>query len=430
MLTHPAHVFPQFPLRNLVYTYQERLLHPNESSTSSLASLLHGQIEHARGELLLCLSSHNLNERSLASLLDTRDAASPTAHTSLPLLAQADVDQAFQSIKAACSEVSLYASILWNPFDTHNIAEEESMAKYAPATSANDDDTLRKWDAKESLHILVRAKPHTAEELLELRVAVVGNVDAGKSTLLGVMTKGRLDDGRGRARVALFRHKHEIETGRTSSVGMEILGFDPSGREVMSDVVPGTSGPTPAIKDGKATTVSTSVPSTVNAAARRRDLSWDEICKEAAKVVGFIDLAGHEKYFKTTIGALSSCSPDFVLLIVGANAGIVGMSKEHLSVSLALNVPIVCVVTKIDSTPANVLDSTLKQLAKILRSPGCRKSPVFVKNRGMACSLAKGFVSQKSVLYCLLSAYCSDKRFAGPLQYSLSLMSMAKGLSL
>ncbi len=33
---------------------------------------------------------------------------------------------------------------------------------------------------------------------------------------------GGLDDGRGRARVTLFRHKHEIETGRTSSVGMEV----------------------------------------------------------------------------------------------------------------------------------------------------------------------------------------------------------------
>ena len=50
-------------------------------------------------------------------------------------------------------------------------------------------------------------------------MAVTGNVDAGKSTLLGVLTHGVLDDGRGVARQKLFRHKHEIETGRTSSVG-------------------------------------------------------------------------------------------------------------------------------------------------------------------------------------------------------------------
>lgn len=64
---------------------------------------------------------------------------------------------------------------------------------------------------------------------LSIRVAVVGNVDAGKSTLLGVLTHGELDNGRGMARQRLFRHKHEMESGRTSSVGNDILGFDSRG---------------------------------------------------------------------------------------------------------------------------------------------------------------------------------------------------------
>lgn len=54
--------------------------------------------------------------------------------------------------------------------------------------------------------------------------------------MLGVLVKGDLDDGRGKARVNLFRHKHEIETGRTSSVGMEIMGFDTVGQVVTSDI--------------------------------------------------------------------------------------------------------------------------------------------------------------------------------------------------
>ena len=58
---------------------------------------------------------------------------------------------------------------------------------------------------------------------------MVGNVDAGKSTLLGVLTHGELDNGRGMARQRLFRHKHEMESGRTSSVGNDILGFDSRG---------------------------------------------------------------------------------------------------------------------------------------------------------------------------------------------------------
>ena len=40
--------------------------------------------------------------------------------------------------------------------------------------------------------------------------------------VLSFLLAGALDDGRGRARVGLFRHKHELETGRTSSVGMEV----------------------------------------------------------------------------------------------------------------------------------------------------------------------------------------------------------------
>jgi GTPase len=54
--------------------------------------------------------------------------------------------------------------------------------------------------------------------------------------MLGVLVKGGLDDGRGKARVNLFRHKHEIESGRTSSVGMEIMGFDSKGEVVVSNV--------------------------------------------------------------------------------------------------------------------------------------------------------------------------------------------------
>lgn len=65
---------------------------------------------------------------------------------------------------------------------------------------------------------------------------MVGNVDAGKSTLLGVLTHGELDNGRGFARQKLFRHKHEMESGRTSSVGNDILGFDAIGNVINKPV--------------------------------------------------------------------------------------------------------------------------------------------------------------------------------------------------
>ncbi|XP_037545853.1 GTP-binding protein 2 [Nematolebias whitei] len=76
--------------------------------------------------------------------------------------------------------------------------------------------------------VLVRKVPDD-QQFLDLRVAVLGNVDSGKSTLLGVLTQGELDNGRGRARLNLFRHLHEIQTGRTSSISFEILGFNSKG---------------------------------------------------------------------------------------------------------------------------------------------------------------------------------------------------------
>ena len=47
--------------------------------------------------------------------------------------------------------------------------------------------------------------------------------------------------------------------------------------------------------------------------------------------------------------------PFLGMLMVGANAGIVGMTKEHLGLALALSVPVFVVVTKIDMCPPNVL---------------------------------------------------------------------------
>lgn len=80
----------------------------------------------------------------------------------------------------------------------------------------------RKGEKGTTGQYLVRQKVDEAD-FMEIRVAVVGNVDAGKSTLLGVLTHGELDNGRGFARQRLFRHKHELESGRTSSVGNDIL---------------------------------------------------------------------------------------------------------------------------------------------------------------------------------------------------------------
>ena len=85
----------------------------------------------------------------------------------------------------------------------------------------------------------------------------------------------------------------------------------------------------------------------------------------------------------------------FFFLQIGANAGIIGMTKEHLGLALALQVPVFVVVTKIDMCPANVLEDTLKLLQRILKSPGCRKMPVLVQNHDDVVCSATNFSSER-----------------------------------
>jgi hypothetical protein len=76
--------------------------------------------------------------------------------------------------------------------------------------------------------------PHNTLCCTVLCCVVAGSMDSGKSTLVAVLTHGAdgrplLDNGRGSARMAVFRHKHEIESGRTSSISQQVRGAGPSG---------------------------------------------------------------------------------------------------------------------------------------------------------------------------------------------------------
>lgn len=188
----------------------------------------------------------------------------------------------------------------------------------------------------------------------DIRVGVVGNVDAGKSTLIGVLTTGELDNGRGFAREKVFRHQHEASCGRTSSISYHIMGFDQENNAVHQPVA-------------------------ASAAASVKNKSWRNVVESSRSIVTFIDLAGHEKYLKTTIGGLSGCHPDYVMVLVAANNGVSRMTREHLGVAMALQIPLLVVVTKIDICPPNVLKHTLSTLFRLLKSQQGGKMPVLMR---------------------------------------------------
>ena len=67
-------------------------------------------------------------------------------------------------------------------------------------------------EKKKNVEVLVRKVPDCLINI-HLRIAVLGNCEAGKSTIISVLTHDELDNGNGRARLNLLRHIHEIQSG-------------------------------------------------------------------------------------------------------------------------------------------------------------------------------------------------------------------------
>ena len=188
---------------------------------------------------------------------------------------------------------------------------------------------------------------------IQLSIALLGNVDAGKSTLKGVLISGSLDDGDGLAMSQVARYLHELKYRRSSSVSHHILGFDDAGASVNDT------------------------------------LSYNEaeIYLRSSKVITLVDLAGHERYLRTTLKGIMGSLPDYAAIIVAANAGPIGSFREHLGISLVLDIPIFIVMTKLDITPKEVLKRNLESLIGILKLPGVNKIPFLVKEE-KDCALA------------------------------------------
>ena len=70
-------------------------------------------------------------------------------------------------------------------------------------------------------------------------------------------------------------------------------------------------------------------------------------------------MCGHEKYLKTTMLGLNGLIPDYVLIVVGANLGLSRMTKEHLGIVLALEIPFFVVITKTDMVEPSMLKQTV-----------------------------------------------------------------------
>tara|TARA_Y100000590_G_scaffold44185_1_gene47036 strand:- start:3145 stop:4860 length:1716 start_codon:yes stop_codon:yes gene_type:complete len=162
------------------------------------------------------------------------------------------------------------------------------------------------------------------------RFLLSDNTIVHNSTLTGVISKNILDNGRGLARSLVLKHPHEKESGRTSAIVQHYL------------------------RNG------------------------------SDKVTILVDLAGHEKYLKTTISGVSKCYIDYACVVIAANMGVLRMTKEHIGILVGLEIPFFIILTKIDMCPENVRENTIKDINTIferfskIKKMNIKKQPIII----------------------------------------------------
>jgi len=176
-------------------------------------------------------------------------------------------------------------------------------------------------------------------ETQDFKIATLGNVDSGKSTLVGCLAKGLLDDGNGKARATVLKFAHERVRGQTSAATTQLIGYR-NGEQIIS---------------GK---------------KQLRNKETHDIAVKATHRLTLVDLCGHEKYLKTTIYGLTGLKPDCALVVVGAERGIQKMTREHIGLCCALRIPFFIVTTKIDSCPQQIFKETQMKIKRILKRAG------------------------------------------------------------
>lgn len=134
------------------------------------------------------------------------------------------------------------------------------------------------------------------------------------SSLTGVLFSGELDNGNGSARNYVARHQHEIETGKTS------------------------------------------------------DISSRSLYCGNGKSVTLIDLCGHEKYLKTTLCGITGQFPDYAIVVVASNRGILKMTKEHLGILFYMQIPVIIAITRADMAPVDTYNNTIKGIKTLCKT--------------------------------------------------------------
>ncbi|KAJ5669684.1 hypothetical protein N7462_010754 [Penicillium macrosclerotiorum] len=190
----------------------------------------------------------------------------------------------------------------------------------------------------------------------QIRISITGPSTAGKSSLLGALTSSSLDNGRGKSRLSLLKHRHEISSGITSSVAQELIGY------------------------------TADLPPTVVNYASGNVAAWDDIhaTSRGGRLAFVSDLPGSVRYLKSTLRGLISWAPHYVLLCIPANCGDemseaevgaehpaeIDLCLAYLDLCLKLEVPVLITITKLDVASRGGLRENLAKVLSALKAAG------------------------------------------------------------
>ena len=176
-------------------------------------------------------------------------------------------------------------------------------------------------------------------------VGVAGHVHHGKSTLIAALITGR-PDVNGKHWLYLNVLPHEIERRLSADLHYAVYGF------------------------------SNGSPIHLKNPLNKKERS--KIVEKADKIISFVDTVGHDLWLRTTIRGLVGQSIDYGLLVVAADDGVTHITREHLGILLAMNLPIIICITKTDKIGNKRIDEVEVQIEELLKHVG--RLPFSVKD--------------------------------------------------
>ncbi|KAI8097430.1 P-loop containing nucleoside triphosphate hydrolase protein [Halteromyces radiatus] len=324
--------------------YKLKLVDPSEERLEHLITQLKWRLTEGEGQALYELGVNDngsltgLSDQDMTATLNTLRRMAAALNAEVSIVQEMKINQ---------------PTHLNNNYKKMNDSKKKNKKKQS-TNEVNNNDTQPRC----IIEALVRLRtPLDLPTYTDIRMAIIGDTGSGKSTFLAHISHGIKDTGHGTARISLLRHPHEIETGNTSSIAHEMIGYTADGILVNS-----ASSSSSSFDDAYFFNDNNDY---------LDSYTWEQICATSSKVVTFLDTCGHSKYLRTTISALTGYAPDYALLVVSATLGdsaVTEMTKEHISLVLMLDVPLSVVITKIDLATNDQIQSCIQALQAFLSS--------------------------------------------------------------